>query len=122
MSENSKIYAITTGSVTTEYLEPVIAETISVNGSSVKSLEVFAGATLSNPANRAVNNNGGTVNIAGATLTACKITGNYNGAALYMEGGTSTLTETVISENTAYRGGAFYVKGGTLTLNDALID
>ncbi|MBR2344282.1 MAG: hypothetical protein IKA71_00665, partial [Lentisphaeria bacterium] len=43
-------------------------------------------------------------------------------AALYMEGGTSTLTETVISENTAYRGGAFYVKGGTLTLNDALID
>ena len=32
MSENSKIYAITTGSVTTEYLEPVIAEAISVNG------------------------------------------------------------------------------------------
>ncbi|MCI5778965.1 MAG: hypothetical protein MR051_03990 [Lentisphaeria bacterium] len=84
----STVYARTTGTSTVEYTDPVISPLpITVNGSSVVTLEVFEGAILSNPSNRAVNNNGGTVFVTGATFAGNTVTGRTTAARFSWKAG-----------------------------------
>ncbi len=69
---------------------------------------------------RAIQINGGTVNMSGGTITGFTTTGN--GGAVYVDGGIFTMTGGTITGNEAKEGGAIYATGkSTVNVEDGTI-
>ena len=54
-------------------------------------------------------------------ITGGSVTGAQVGGGVYSYGGTVSLTDCIVSGNSAYEGGGIYISQGTLTLNDVTI-
>jgi hypothetical protein len=75
-----------------------------------------SGAAINLPGGSRLNSDSGNLNMPVGVSGSQTNIGNGFGGALYVGGGTVTLTGDTLSTNTAQSGGALYVAGGTVTL------
>jgi hypothetical protein len=82
-------------------------------------VNVINSSVITGSSNVAIINYGGTVTIAGSTLSD-NLSGGYGGA-IYNNFGTVTINGSVLSSNSALSGGGIYNDGGTVTIGSSTL-
>jgi predicted outer membrane repeat protein len=113
---------VCTITLSSEIIVDVAGGALSINGTGANRLTIDGGAGT----NRIFYSNGATFTLRGATLTGGNSTGASNstfGGAIYVTGGTLTLSAVLVQNNSSGdRGGAIYITGGSnhLILNSTI--
>jgi CSLREA domain-containing protein len=137
---NPEITFSVTGIIDTLSPAITISNNVTITGPGASNLTIsgFGNVTTSRSAVSIFKISGGTVGISGLTLKDGLGNGiprqvynpntgsyytitEYFGGAIYMTGGTVTIADTTLSNNTAQYGGAICVNGGSLTVTGSTI-
>ena len=65
--------------------------------------------------------NGNGLTIENIILTNGEVGASNHGGGFYINGGSISLSNSVVSGNTAHYGGGFYIKGGSISLSNCVV-